>query len=573
MSKEFIEQRIGGSSIAEAQRQQKQLSYFTEGSIQQPINEQYIKAFIERNFTTDDEHLNWIKTIFGDKNFLSYFKFLRNPIPSASVVNDKIKPQLQRVFHAEDSFFNYSVKGSKVEEPEEIKGAQFDSWILDALMFRFNDILVNDLSDVNTPIRDLISIDNVVALRSHNSVIYQLAYTAQLEVVTETGDLKTIKGYLYIDDAAYIFYDKDYNEVTNVPHDLGECPADYISPDPFKDDDIVRKCMFSFMYPKLEYYSFLSVLERMVLPNGGIPTTAKLKFMDNEDENDDVDSEEDEPNNPMGIGSQGAKYQREVSGKANESQAGVHFDISARLKEDGSVDSAVVQNFLKHFYMPPESLKLLRDRINEYENDIIQSSTGDFKEQNEAAQNEKQVSKGYMSKQDVLRSISKMISRIRQISDDKMLRLQYGPNSSDVQIFYGSDHFQETQDELFDMLEKAKNPVERKKILVRISDNKNRFNPEKRLENRILYNLMPYAHDIDFEAAVNSGKISDEDFHYQTRFNYWVGLFEAKYDSLVNFWKAMEGRGESERYNLIDQLIRNMILESGSIEPTIQTNT
>lgn len=574
MSREFIENRIGSSSLAEAQRQQKQLSYFTEGSIQQPINKQYIKAFIERNFTTDDEHLNWIKTIFGDKNFLSYYKYLRNPVPSASVVNNKIKPQLQRVFHSEDSFFNYTVRGQKVEEPEELQSAVFNDWILDALLFRFNDILVNDLSDINTPTRYLISIHNVVALRSVHSVIKQIAYTAKLDVVAESGELKTLKGYLYIDDEAYIFYDDDYNEVKNVPHDLGECPADYISPEPFKDDDIVRKGWFSFMYGKLEYYSFLKTLERMVLPNGGIPTTATLKFRDNEDDEEDVDSLDDEPNNPMAISSQGAKYQREVSGKANESQAGINFDVEARLKDDGSIDSVAVQNFIKHFYMPPESLNMLRERILEDENDIIQSATGDFKEQNEAAQNEKQVSKGYMSKQDVLRSVSKAISRIRKLSDRKMLSLKYGAESVDVQVFYGSDHFQETQDELFNLLEKAKNPIERKKILIRISDNKFRFNPEKRLENRILYNLMPYVHDDDFKTAIDVGMVSTPDFHYQTRFNYWVGLFEAKYDSVVNFWQAMEGRSDSEKYTFIDQLIRNIINESEVVEPQkVETNT
>ena len=63
MSKEFIEKRIGSASIAEAVRQQQQLAYFTEGKIQQPINEKYIEAFVNRRYTTDDQFLNWIKTI------------------------------------------------------------------------------------------------------------------------------------------------------------------------------------------------------------------------------------------------------------------------------------------------------------------------------------------------------------------------------------------------------------------------------------------------------------------------------------------------------------------------------
>ena len=180
MPKEFIEKRIGSASIAEARKQQKQLSYFTQSSIQQDITSEYLKQWAERNYRSNDDFLNWVKTIFKTDNFLSFFKYFRNPNAASKLVNDRIKPQLQRVFFSEDAFFKYTLKGQEVEAPEELKIKEFNNLIFNAILFRHNDILITDLKDINTPFRSLVSINNVVAILSHNNIIHQLAYTATI---------------------------------------------------------------------------------------------------------------------------------------------------------------------------------------------------------------------------------------------------------------------------------------------------------------------------------------------------------------------------------------------------------
>jgi len=261
----------------------------------------------------------------------------------------------------------------------------------------------------------------------------------------------------------------------------------------------------------------------------------------------------------MAISSQSAKYQAEVVGKQTEVQVGTIHDVKARMKDDGSIDAAAVQNYIKYFYMPVESLNYLRERLIEIANDIIQSVTGDFKEQNEAAQNEKQVSKGYITKQDSLRSLSDSLTRIRKRSDSKMLGLQYGISSIAVDVFYGSDHFQESQQELFERFEKAPNPIERKELLVQMSKNKYRFNPDKSKRKEILYNLMPYVSDKDFEVAVNTQTATPENLLYQNQFNYWIGKFEAKYGDIITFWNMMDNRSEMERITFINNSIKQLI--------------
>jgi hypothetical protein len=567
VSKEFIEQKVGSASIAEACRQQEELAYFTRSSIQKPITQEYLTAWADRQYAGSDEFLNWVKTIFGGNNFLSFFKYLSFPVPSANVVNNKIRPQLERVFFSEDSFFKYTIKGEQVENPENLDSVHFSEWMLNAMMFRHNDILITDLKEVNTPFRDLVSIENVIALESSKSIIKRLAYTASVPITDEFGITEMKNGFLYMDEKDYIFYNQRIEPILTIPHDLGKCPADYIVPEPFADDDIVRKSIFSFVNPKLKEYSFLTTLQRMTDPNGVVPVTAILKFKDNDEETEDVDGDDKQPPIPMSISSNQSKLQKEVVGVQTEVQAGSIIKVKPRMKEDGSIDVDAVQNYIKFYHMPVEAMKHLNERILQIENDIIQSVTGDFKEQNEVAQNEKQVSKGYISKEDTLRKVSKGLSRIRTLSDNKMLSLEFGPDQITNNAFYGSDFFLESQSELYELFSKAPNPIERKNILLRSAKNKNRFNKDKSEEQVILYHLMPYSSDKDFESAVDNQRISALDFQYYTKFTTWIGQFTAIYGDLLVFWNTLGDKPNSEKLMLINNLITDLINKAGLNEP------
>jgi len=576
VSKEFIEQRVGGKSIAEARRQQKELAYFTQSEIQQPVTQQYLEQFAERKYTGSDEFLNWLKTIFGTNTFLSAYKHLRFPVPSAKIVNNKIRPQLERVFFSEDSFFKYTIKGKQVENPESLDSVQFDEWMLNSMLFRHNDILITDLKDVNTPFRDLVSIDNVVALDSSKSVIHRLAYSAAVNIARADGTLELINGFLYMDAFEYIFYNDQYEALLTVPHDLEECPADYIVPEAFANDDIVRKSIWSFVKPELEEFSLLRTLQKMSDVNGTIPVTAILQFKDKEVDGytEDVDGTDAQPNTINAMSSQNARQQTEVVGKQTDVQAGGIIKVTPRLKEDGSIDVGAVQNYIKHFYMPVDAMTFVDKRIKELQNDIIQSVTGDFKEQNESAQNEKQVSKGFITKEDSLRKISKGLSRIRTRSDFKMLALEFGRDVITNEAFYGSDFFPESQDELYDLLEKAPNPIERKNTLIRLNRNKYRFNKDKAQKIEIEYHLMPYASDKDFEIAVENQRVGAVEFQYYTRFTYWIGVFEATFGDLLEFWEGMGEQSDSAKLIFINNLITDLITKAGLNEPEPeQTNT
>lgn len=557
MSLDFIKNNTGCHGLDSAVKQQEQLSYFTQSKLQGEVNIDYLKQWAERKYISDDFFLNWVKAVFKTENFLAFYKYFRYPICSAALINDKIKEPLARVFHADDSYFKYTIRGNDVDIPEQLNEQEFNDIIFDALLFRYNDILVHDLNDVNKPFRELVDIDKVVAIDSKNSVISKIAYSACIEL-----DGEKVYGYLYMDSQNYIFYDKSKDAaLLTVPHDLGKCPADYIAKEPLnsKESDVVRKSIFSYVREQLEEYVFLKTLQRMTEPNGAIPVVTQLDTSV-KNANKDRKGLKGEPMAADKIGGQQSNHRSEVLGSNNDSplQTGTRVKVPIIKDPNGGVNMDVVKNYINFFYTPVEALNYLNERIQQVEKEIIIKLLGDYSEANEAQKNELQVSKSYENKQDKLRGLASQLTRIRTLSDYKMLALQYGANSVMVDCFYGSDFFLESQSDLYDLFSKSPNPIERKNILVRLSQNRNKFNKNKAEREKILYDLMPYATDKDFDKAIARNIVDDDTFALQTRFTYWVGQFEANYGDIVFFWETIEGT-DSVKLSIIHNLIIKLI--------------
>lgn len=562
MPNEFVKKAIGSSDIEVAVRQQEQLSYFTESSIQESVVSDYFEKWSERNTYSSDDFLNYAKSVFRKDNFIAFAKFLRTPIVSAELVDDRIKPELSRVFFSENSYFNYTIRGENTNSIDELNSDKFDQTIFNALLFNHNDIVVAVMESTNTPRREVISINNVVALDSSDSVIHRLAYRALL--TTKEGEEQ--EGYLYMDAFKYEFLDSKFEVIDSQPHDLGQTPADYISNEAFSNEsDIVRKSIFSKVIRRMENYVFLDTMLRMTEPNGVIPVTTQLMAKTKSDTNDTKRQSKGAPSIEEVMGSQKAGIVSEVTPSENLAQAGTSIKVPKMLKDDGSLDMEVVKNYFNFFHMPIEPLQFIEGRIEKQVNSLILSTIGDFSEGNEAAQNELQVGKGYKSKEDRLRDISVTLTTIRKASDFKFLALANGKDSVSVDLFFGSDFFTETAEDLYKQFKESPNPIEDKNILMKLSRTRNRFNPDKQKEETILNHLLPYSSITYFDKAVEQKAVSNEIFAYQTRFNYWVGQFEAEFGSVVDFWDGMEDMDNSAKIMVINSLILNIISEANRV--------
>ena len=556
---DFVKQRVGSNDLAIAVRQQEQLSYFTQSSIQEDLPESYFNDWAERNHTTSDRFLNHAKNIFRADNFLTFAKYLRTPIISAELVDNRIKPELKRVFFSENSYFNYSIRGENSHSIDELDSKKFDKTLFNALIFNHNDIVVVNVPKPNTPKREVISISNVVALRSSDSVIHQIAYSAIIDGV---------QGFMYMDEFQYAFFDKASNIIgESIPHDLGRTPADYVSNEAFsQDSDIVRKSIFSKVIRRLENYVLLDNMLRMTEANGVIPVTTMLETKIKGDSNDTKSQDKGEPSSTSLIQGQKASVVKSVQPSKNLAQAGSTLTIPLQRDTDtGKINMDVVKDYITFHHMPIEPLEFIQERVDRQERTVILSTIGAFSEISEAAKNELQVSQGYKSREDHLREFSVAISDIRKASDFNMLALQHGKDNVSVDLFFGSDFFEESQEKLNELFNSAGNPMERTNVLIKSVMNRTRFNQSKMKRDVLLYKLIPYAADEDFKTAREALIVDDITAKYQTQFMHWIGLFEARFGDIVEFFEGIE-KSDSERIEIIN------ILTIENIKENEQTN-
>jgi hypothetical protein len=184
---------------------------------------------------------------------------------------------------------------------------------------------------------------------------------------------------------------------------------------------------------------------------------------------------------------------------------------------------------------------------------------GDYMEMNdEIAKNEFQVSKSFTNKQDKLRYLAMNMTWTRKQSDFNILALAYGGKNVMVDLFYGSDFYLDNEAELYKMFESAPNQIERRNLIQRIGKTKFRFNKERADRETLLYSLLPFVSDKDFEKAVELNLINDTKKELQLQFNYWINLFEAKYGDILIFYNNFDA-SNSEKLIAINNLLNNLI--------------
>lgn len=203
-------------------------------------------------------------------------------------------------------------------------------------------------------------------------------------------------------------------------------------------------------------------------------------------------------------------------------------------------------------------MKYLDDRIEAKKSSIVSSVVGHYKDNVDVAKNEKQLSTGLIEKQDNLKRLAENLSTIITKTDFKYLAMAYGRDRVSVDVFFGTDFFLESQQELFYLLEKSPNPLETRNILEKINKNKYRDSPSMAKRVSIMYKIMPFSNQKEFDAAVSNNLVDDITKLMYLRFNYWIDMFEAEYGDILSFWINSE-RSDKEKIVIITNLITNLI--------------
>ena len=89
--KEFLTECKYKSEIAEAVAYEQKLAYFIQTHLNTDV---YINSelSISNIWESSNPFINWIRGWMREENFTSYLKFLRHPLPTASLIQDDIIP-------------------------------------------------------------------------------------------------------------------------------------------------------------------------------------------------------------------------------------------------------------------------------------------------------------------------------------------------------------------------------------------------------------------------------------------------------------------------------------------------
>ena len=550
MAKEFIESCLNSADLSKACEQQKQLSYFTESDIQSSIlTTEYINDWANRKYQTNDYFLNFVKSIFKEENFLLFSKYLRFPLPSSKIVKNNIQPNLKKVLYAENAVFEYNVNNvSKDEVFEVLKPNDFNKQLFDGLLYRHNDIIIDDKNE-DGAYRYFLDINLVKSIDVNNGVISKIAFNGSSIINSEL-----VNGIVYIDDKVYSIYDTDFNLVNETPHELGVCPATFISDVRFNNNEVIRESPFSFVREELEEYVFLKTLQKITDPNGAFPIVTMLDT-DDEDGNDDTDGY---PTYSDQMSSQRSKeHGTNPPQNGGVMQAGTVYKVPVIEKQDGAIDISAVENYVNFHYVPTEILTYIDTRLKDIKDSIITTIVGDVVSSNEESKNESQIKMGVSTLENQLNELSEQLTRIRTISDRNVLNLQFG-SVDHLFIHYGTDFYLDSIYKMMKDFEFAPNPIERKDVLVRINQNKYKNNEGKKARQILLYDLLPYSSDKDFTVAITNNFVTPNNMELQLRFNFWISKFEAEYGDIVQFASVIEG-SENEKITLINNLLINLI--------------
>jgi hypothetical protein len=333
--------------------------------------------------------------------------------------------------------------------------------------------------------------------------------------------------------------------------------------------------LFSYERERIENYVFLHTILKYVEPNGGVPVIAKIDTNNNDNINLQNDSDI-----PV-FGNLAASQRPKLPNNADLSdsnnigvgvnQPGVLHEIPIESLRDqnGTINMDVLRNFLNYFYIPIEALNYLNDKVKQVEEEIVSNIVGDYLESNQSAKNETQIKQSISILENVLRDLSYTISKCATNVLQAMYDLKFGVDEITVYLNMGSDFFIDTTEMLLSNFEKAANPYERRNIIMRINTNQYKNDKTKSDRAKVLYEIIPFVADKDFEAAKKSGITSKETEILYLQFNYVINLFESKYGDIVEFVKEIENKGYSKFANsgknslvLLNNLVYDIINEN-----------
>jgi hypothetical protein len=527
---EIIKGRRNQKEVQQGKKHQERLRFHTETVLQ--------KSDLSPYYT---EFLNWIgeKTpeILSKDKFARFKHLIKAPIQT-NELTETIFSRLHRVFHSQDSYFNYTFAGDELEgDWEQYRDAKFWPTLgFEAMQTAIDSVWVVELPSMQDdeypePKNKLIDIENVIDIKNdqYNNCIY---------VIFQLGD------YIYVyDDEQFRVYpviNGVPSSIPNIeqPHDLGYTPARMMWSEKLCSNNLINKeSPITKELTDLDWLLFHMTSKRYMDLANAYPVTITYEL--NDDYQDDSITENEQRqvgDHPAGSDLMGSGSLLEVKQPYdNQGHDPMQYGpIKVIAPEVDALDWHVKEEVR------------LTDKI-------FRSVVGtDTEVMNDAAKNEKQIDAAFESQSSVLMRVKKNFEIIHKFADSTICRLRYGERFLDCDIDYGTNFFLKDVDDLQEELTKAKESGAPDAILESINNNilHTKYRDDNRSVTRanIITDLDPLPNRSLKEATelFKAGGIDKINFIIKSNLISFVRRFErenvdiVKFGSLTNYNRKVQ---------------------------------
>jgi len=569
--KDFIKECKYKPEISEAIAYEQKLAYFIQTHLNSDI---YINSeeSVDNLWESSNPFMNWIHSWMREDNFRSFLKFLRHPLPTASLIQDDVVPELKKVFDATNAYYDYQFTSKSAE----LSASYLDKYsnyykdvIFEELINSHNSIVITDYKDKREPYRFTIKINSVKAIEPNkDGSIKRIAFVG----VNSEG----VERWYYYTDEFYAVYTKegeDFIEESKNPHDIGQCPADFISVEPLNVSKFaVRKSIFSNFLEKFENYVNYYTLQKMCLPHGALPIITHYKknnaacgstFSNGTKCVDKYIADQ----NGM-LGSKDKLIPCPVCNPKTIIQAGTVLSLPVpKFGDNGEKPFDLNANFVKFHYIPVDILTWWDEFIDKKYSEIKYQLVGKGQEDsNGQAKNKDQIARGNQTLENTLIELSGKLSKLQTSLDTKSLKISHNKSFKKAFIDTGTDFYLETEFELRDSLSKAIDPIDKENLISRINYSIYKNNPVQLERSNLLYKLLPYSTLTDSE-FIGMQNVDPQLKELRLNFKYYIDSFEAEYGELNNFFNNYFGENVSmiKKLDIARELLIKNIIDYESV--------
>lgn len=524
------------------------------------------------------DFLVWVKKILVDDEVYKMFKTIFVPPYPTNDLVDQINKELLRGLDPVKFFINCDFSTDELEDDfiEYRKRIEDDAFWktegFDTYTESIDDVLIVDLPvilegqeipDRPEPYYYVLSLDRLIDIDNtkiivpdpelRNFATFKTEYVAFVNQEVSNEE----KIIAFLDDDFYRLFLKSRNEftlLTEVPHDLGYCPAKSFWSTPLNSNTrIQRKGNITTSLSKLDWLLFYQVSKQMLDTYAAYPIYATFKKdCSYKDEKTGAECE----NGYLRYTNEADEV---VSYQCPECAKGRRLGVGALLEVDPPIDSGdpnLMQNPVQIISPDVDSLQNIDAKLEKLEIDIFESSVGKGGEAiKDQALNERQVMSMFESKENVLMNIKMNFKIIREFALSTVARLRYGDNFLSCSVSPGRRSFLRDESEQITEYITSKGgglPVhELQAQRDSIYETKYRDNPNMSERINILKQLEPFPDlsigELFEKRNIVPAIITDAELILKLKFNNFIDRFERENLNLIQFGRAVDFRIKIDR--------------------------